>query len=151
MPGSDPPEGDPPPVPLAEAIRTLVAHGIGGHLELTEDTLTIFKTGGIAQLLDVLWIADGMMVKTIPVAAITSVEIIRALLLPDFFRVTYATSPPQTGHYLDDALSENALMMGLVDNRNFFEIRDRIMRSLTSGGRRETNSGAAGLPMASVG
>ena len=70
--------------------------------------------------------------------AITSVEIVRALVLPDFIRFTYASSPPQTGRYLDDALAENALLMNLIDNRNFYEIRDRIVRSQVLTQRRQS-------------
>jgi hypothetical protein len=151
LPGGDPAEAALPPAPAAAAeLRPLVAGGIGGHLELTDDTLTIVKTGAIAQLLDVLWIADGMMEKSIPVAAITSVEIVRALVLPDFIRVTYASSPPQTGRYLDDALAENALMMNLIDNRNFYEMRDRIIRAQASVLRRQTESDAARRVMAGI-
>jgi hypothetical protein len=142
--GGAPGDSGAQPAPAqAKENRPLVAHGLGGHLELTEDTLTIVKGGALAQLLDVLWIADGMMEKTIAVDAITSVEIVRALVLPDFIRVTYATSPPQTGHYLDDALAENALMMNLIDNRTFYEIRDRIIRLRTAAARRRTESETA--------
>jgi hypothetical protein len=141
--GGDSGDAELPPASAASAEnRPLVAVGIGGHLALTEDTLTIVKAGAVAQLLDVLWITDGMMEKTIPVAAITSVEIVRALVLPDFIRVTYATSPPQTGRYLDDALAENALMMNLVDNRKFYEIRDCVVRAQSMATRRQTESDA---------
>jgi hypothetical protein len=91
-----------------------------------------------------------MMVKTIPVAAITSVEIVRALVLPDFIRVTYASNPPQTGRYLDDALAENALMMNLVDNRIFYEIRDRIIRSQSVATRRRVESDADSRMMTGI-
>ncbi len=83
-------------------------------------------------MLDLLWIANGVMEQWIPMSQGTSIEIVRPLVLPSFIRFSYAGSPPQTGHYLDDALAENALIMNLSDHRRFYEIHDRIYRPAAS-------------------
>ena len=133
-------------VPVAERIdvdssnaaafvdRPLVARGIGGHVEIANGEIRIVKDTVIGHLVDLVWFAYGVQEKRIPLSAVTSIEIIRPLILPDVFRVTYSGSPPQTGHYARDALAENALMMNMIDNRSFYDIRDRITQ-LTAFGR----------------
>lgn len=108
----------------------VVAVGLGGRLELTDGSVRIVKGGIIGHLVAFLWFSHGMMEKRIPLAQVTSVEIVTPTLLPDFIRVTYAGSPPQTGRYLADMLAENALAMNVVDNRAFYEIAERIERAI---------------------
>jgi hypothetical protein len=112
----------------------LVARGILGHVELANGEIRIVKHTVLGHLVDLLRHAYGVQEKRIPLSAVTSIEIIRPLILPDIFRVTYAGGPPQTGYYLRDALAENALIMNMFDNRRFFDIRDRVTQ-LTAFGR----------------
>jgi hypothetical protein len=112
----------------------LVARGIFGHVELGNGEIRIVRHTALGHLVDLIWYAYGVQEKRIPLSAVSSIEIIRPLILPDIFRVTYAGGPPQSGHYFRDALAENALMMNMFDNRRFYEIRDRITQ-LTAFGR----------------
>ncbi|MSO65862.1 MAG: hypothetical protein EXQ85_08725 [Alphaproteobacteria bacterium] len=114
----------------ATAEQPLVAVGLGGRLELTDGSLRIVKGGVIGHLVTFLWLQHGMMEKRIALASVTSVEIVTPTFLPDFIRVTYAGSPPQTGRYLADSLAENALVMNVVDNRAFHEIAKRIEQAI---------------------
>jgi hypothetical protein len=127
--------------PAAAHDMPLVATGIGGRLEIGNGEIRIVKNTALGHVIDLLWFAYGVMEKRIPLSEVTSIEIIRPLILPDFFRVTYAGSPPQTGHYLRDALAENALMMNMFDNRGFYAIRDRVTQ-LTAIGRPQGIAGA---------
>ena len=111
----------------------LVALGLGGRVELADGELRIVKGGVLGFLVDLLWLGHGMMVKRLPVAHVTSIEIVRFAVFPNLIRVTYAGSPPQTGGYLADALSENALVMNLLDNRAFYEIMERVVHSSAAG------------------
>ena len=122
----------------------LVATGLGGRLELSDGELRIVKGGVLGALVDLLWLAHGMMEKRIPLIHVTSVEIVRFSILPSVIRVTYAGSPPQTGSYISDALSENALVMNVIDNRAFYEIMARVVRSATAGDVRADDSLASG-------
>jgi hypothetical protein len=119
----------------------LVATGIGGHVELGNGEIRIVKDTVLGHLVDLIWFAYGVQEKRIPLSAVTSIEIIRPLILPDVFRVSYAGGPPQTGHYLRDALAENALMMNMFDNRAFYDVRDRVTR-WTAIGRPQGFAGA---------
>lgn len=118
---------------IARDDGTLVASGLGGRLELTDGELRIVKGGVLGHVVEMLWLAHGVAEKSIPLSHVTSVEIVRPMMLPDFFRVSYAGSPPQTGHYLDDALAENALVMNVVDNRAFYEIAARLQHTIARG------------------
>lgn len=118
---------------LAASDMPLVAIGLGGRVEIVNGEIRIVKNTALGHLIDLIWFAYGVMEKRIPLSEVTSIEIIRPLILPDFFRVTYAGSPPQTGHYLRDALAENALMMNMFDNRAFYEVRDRVTQLASIG------------------
>jgi hypothetical protein len=120
---------------LASAMP-LVATGIGGRLEFANGEIRIIKDNALGHLIDLVWSAYGVAEKRIPLSQVTSIEIVHPLILPDVFRVTYAGSPPLTGHYFRDALAENALMMNMLDNRTFYAVRDRVTR-LTALGRLE--------------
>ncbi|MBI1774048.1 MAG: hypothetical protein HYR63_01750 [Proteobacteria bacterium] len=121
----DPPAAPAPPASALEDLP-LVAIGMGGRIELREGELRIIKDGLFGILLDMLWIANGLMEKRIPLAHVTSIEIVRPLVLPNFIRFSYAGSPPQTGRYLLDAFAENALIMNPLDHRRFYQVRDRL-------------------------
>ena len=139
----------PPPAPASLAVDSdyptttsedlpLVATGLGGRVEFRNGEIRIIKNSAIGHVIDLLLTTYGVMEKRIPLSHVTSIEIVRPLVFPDFFRVTYAGSPPQTGKYLRDALAENAVMMNMFDNRAFYDVRDRIARS-TSAGRPEAS------------
>jgi hypothetical protein len=109
-------------------IPALVAVGIGGRIELVAEQIRLIKGGVFGHAVELLWLGSGVTEKTIPVRAISAVEIVKPLFLPDFIRFSYPGSPPQTGNYIDDALAENALIMSWFDNRAFYEIKARIER-----------------------
>jgi hypothetical protein len=127
---------------LAGAVP-LTAQGLTGRIELTSAEIRIIKDSAFGHIVDLLWFAHGVAEKRIPLSEVTSIEIVRPLLFPEIFRVTYAGSPPQTGHYRQDALAENALIMNLFDNRAFYAIRERVSR-------RTATAGALGAVAAAV-
>jgi hypothetical protein len=112
---------------MSRETPELAASGIGGRVELHRDEVRIVRDGVLGVLADTLWLGNGSIEKRVPLADVTAMEIVRPMLLPSFFRVSYAGSPPQTGHYLTDALAENALIMNLFDHRAFYELQDRVL------------------------
>lgn len=124
---------DPPLHAISASNAPVVAIGIGGRVEFRGGEVRIVKNTAIGHIFDLLWPTYGVMEKRIPLSHVTSVEIVRPLIFPDFIRLTYAGSPPQTGRYLRDALAENALIMNMFDNRSFYDVRDRIARSAAAG------------------
>src|SRR5271170_5235475 len=123
--------GDPRRVSLPPAgavaseseVPLLVAVGVGGRLELAAEQLRLIKGGVFGYAVDLLWLGYGVTEKSIPVRTISAVEIVKPVILPDFIRFSYPGSPRQTGSYIDDALAENALVMGWFDNRAFYQIK----------------------------
>ena len=109
-------------------IPLVVAAGIGGRIELTAEQVRLIKGGVFGHAVELLWLGYGVIEKSIPVRTISAVEIVRPLLLPNFIRFSYPGSPRQTGNYIDDALAENALVMGWFDNRSFYRIKAWIDR-----------------------
>jgi hypothetical protein len=104
----------------------LVAHGVGGRLELSRNQLRIVKGGTWGHLVEALHLGYGMMEKRIFLDQIAAVEIVKLILAPDFIRFSYNGSPVATGHYLDDAFAENALIMNPFDQRKFYALKDRM-------------------------
>ena len=103
-----------------------VAVGIGGRLELAAEQIRLVKGGVFGHAVELLWLGYGVTETSIPVREISAVEIVKPLILPDFIRFSYPGSPRQTGNYIDDALAENALLMGWLDNRVFYRIKKWI-------------------------
>jgi len=113
---------------VATEIPLFVASGIGGRIELTADQIRLIKGGVFGHAVELLWLGYGITEKSIPVRTISAVEIVKPLVMPNFIRFSYPGSPRQTGNYIDDALAENALLMGYVDNRAFYRIKEWIDR-----------------------
>jgi len=105
---------------------TLVAHGIGGRLELSRNQLRIIKGGTWGHIVEVLHLGYGMMEKRIFLDQIAAVEIVKLIIAPDFIRFSYNGSPQATGHYIEDAFAENALIMNPFDQRKFYALKDRM-------------------------
>ncbi len=103
-----------------------VARGMGGCIELFPGELRILRDGYVGFLADLFWVANGAFEKRIPFAQIAAIEIVRPMILPGYIRISYAGGPPQSGHYLEDALGENALIMNPFDHRAFYELQDRV-------------------------
>ncbi|SRR5260221_5185489 len=104
----------------------LVAKGVGGRLELSRNELRIIKDGTWGHLVELLHLGYGLMEKRIFLDQIAAVEIVKMIVAPDFIRFAYNGSPVLTGHYLDDALAENALIMNPFDQRKFYALKDRM-------------------------
>ncbi len=109
-------------------IPLLVAVGIGGRVELTAEHIRLIKGGVFGYAVELLWLGYGVTEKSMPVRTISAVEIVKPLVMPNFVRFSYPGSPRQTGNYIDDALAENALVMGWFDNRAFYRIKAWIDR-----------------------
>lgn len=112
----------------ASEIPLLVADGIGGRLEVTEEQVRLLKGGVFGHAVELLWLGYSVGEKSMPVRTITSVELVEPLFLPNFIRFSYPGSPPLTGSYFRDALAENALIMGWFDNRPFYRIKAWLER-----------------------
>jgi hypothetical protein len=110
----------------ADDPAALVAVGIGGSVELAGDRLRLVKGGVFGHLVELLWLGHGVLDNSIAIERITAVEIVETMLMPSFIRFSYAGSPAPTGHFLGDALAENALVMNLIDNRGFYRVKERI-------------------------
>ncbi len=95
---------------------------------MTAEQIRLIKGGVFGHAVELLWLGYGVTEQSIPVRTISAVEIVKPLLLPNFIRFSYPGSPRQTGNYIDDALAENALVMGWFDNRSFYRIKAWIDR-----------------------
>jgi hypothetical protein len=105
---------------------TLVARGLGGRLELSRNQLRIIKGGTWGHLTEALHLGYGMMEKRIFLDQVAAVEIVKLIIAPDFIRISYNGSPTLTGHYIEDAFAENALIMNPFDQRKFYALKDRM-------------------------
>jgi hypothetical protein len=121
--GGHPLSRDPGGTTTAPEIPLFVAFGIGGRIELGPEQIRLIKGGVFGHAVELLWLGYGVTEKSIAVRTISAVEIVKPLVLPNFIRFSYPGSPRQTGNYIDDALAENALLMGFVDNRAFYRIK----------------------------
>ena len=110
----------------AASAPILIAVGLGGRIELTAEHVQLRKGGVVGHAIKLLWLGHGIAENIIPIRQISSVQIVRPILLPDFIRFSYPGSPPEHGRYLMDALAENALMMNPFDNRAFYAIKDWV-------------------------
>ena len=104
----------------------LVARGLGGRLELSRNEIRIFKNGVWGELVEVLLLGYGIVEKRIFLDQLAAVEIVHIPVFPSFIRFSYQGAPTLTGHYLQDALAENSLLMNVLDNRKFYELKDRL-------------------------
>ena len=104
----------------------LVAYGLGGRIELYPGELRIMRDGLIGFVADLLKLGYGDMEKRVPFGQISSIEIVRPMVFPNFIRVSYAGSPPQTGRYFADAMAENSVILNPLDHRVFYDLQDRV-------------------------
>ncbi len=119
----------------------IVAIGIGGRLELMDDRVRLIKDNVLGTVVNLLGLGYGKVNKTITITEISTISIVRPILVPDFIKFTYPGSPESTGKFLKDAFAENALIMNIVDNRRFYELKDRVdqLRRRTAAGAGKTS------------
>lgn len=104
----------------------LVAVGLGGRLELSRNEIRIIKDGAWGFIFEALWRGYGIVDKRLFLDQVAAVEIVQMMVLPSFIRFSYPGSPPLTGHYIEDALAENSLIMNPFDQRKFHALKARI-------------------------
>ncbi len=111
------------------AVQAPIAalHGMGGHLLLYPDRITIHRHGAWFTAVNLLSHVEREMETTILLRQLVAVHAVRSLLLVQFLRFTYPGAPPETGHYLRDAFAENAFMLSLVDSRPLLAMQARIV------------------------
>jgi hypothetical protein len=117
-----------PAVVVTNGPPLLVAHGIGGRLELYSNCIRIRRDGYVNYLLNWLARRPAFVDTTIPLEEVSSFDIIRPVLFNDFVAVSYAGSPPLTGRSFNDAMAENALLMNFFDNREFYAVKREFQR-----------------------
>jgi hypothetical protein len=130
-----PDEERPPAEPVREPVAVvtngpplMVAHGIGGRLELYDNCMRIRRDGYVNYLLSWLAGRPAFIDTTIPLEEVSSFDIIQPVLFNDFVALAYPGSPPLTGRSSYDAMAENALMMGFFDHREFYAIKREFQR-----------------------
>jgi hypothetical protein len=121
------------PVPKPAAVLTngpllMVAHGIGGRIELHTNCIRIRRDKYVNYLLNWLAGRPAFIDTTIPLEEVASFDIVQPVLLNDFVAIAYPGSPPLTGRSLYDAMAENALLMGFFDNREFYVLKREFQR-----------------------
>jgi hypothetical protein len=104
----------------------MVARGLGGRLELYPDRVRIVRDGYFNYLLAILARRSALIETTIAIEQIAAFDIVHPVLFNDFVFVAYPGSPPLSGHSLQDASAENALLMNFFDNRMFYTIKRQI-------------------------
>lgn len=112
----------------------LVAHGIGGRVELYHHAVRIVRHGYVNFFLTWLAGRTGFVSTVIAIEEISSFDIVEPVFFNDFVSISYPGSPPLTGNTLHDSLAENALIMRFFDNRVFYELRRRyqVIAGLTT-------------------
>jgi hypothetical protein len=108
----------------------LVAKCIGGRIELHGNVLHIYKGGIFGFLVSLFGIQGGFAERIIPLADISAVDCENPPFLPRYIRFSYQGSPPQTGSNLVDMMAENAMIMGLFDNRPLYRIKAKIEETM---------------------
>jgi len=103
----------------------MVAHGIGGRIELYHHAVRIVRHGYVNFLLTWLGGRSAFVDTMIAIGEISSFDIIEPVFFNDFVAISYPGSPRLTGSSLHDCLAENALLMNFFDNREFYAIRRR--------------------------
>jgi hypothetical protein len=121
------PAAEPPKV-VINGPPLMVAHGIGGRLELYDNCIRIRRDGYVNYLLTWLAKRPAFIDTVMPLEEVASFDIIQPVLLNEFVNISYAGSPPLTGRFLYDAMSENSLLMNFFDNREFYEIKRAFQR-----------------------
>jgi hypothetical protein len=121
------------PAPESAVVVTngpplMVAHGIGGRLELYSDCIRIRRDGYVNYLLNWLAGRPAFIDTTIPLEKVSSFDIIQPVLINDFVSIAYPGSPRLTGRSLYDSMAENALLMNFLDNREFYDVKREFQR-----------------------
>ncbi|MFN3077991.1 MAG: hypothetical protein ABT940_14185 [Alphaproteobacteria bacterium] len=106
--------------------EVIVAKGTGGTIELRGNRLRLTRGGLFGFIVTVLGIEGGHVERTIRVSTISSVEIDKPALFFRYIRFSYPGAPQLTGHDTRDMMAENAMLMSLLDNRQFYRIKERI-------------------------
>jgi hypothetical protein len=114
--------------------RLAALHGMGGHLLLHRDSLTIQRHGPWFTAVNLLSHVEREIETTILLRRLVAVHLVRSLLLVQFLRFSYAGAPAPTGHYLRDAFAENAFTYSLVDNRALLAMQARIVDAARAAG-----------------
>ncbi|MEO5375582.1 MAG: hypothetical protein H7840_15145 [Alphaproteobacteria bacterium] len=114
---------------------SLTAKGAGGTIELCGNRLLLTKGGIFGFVVTLLGIEGGYVERTIRVSEVSAVEIDKPALLFRYIRFSYPGSPQLTGNNLRDMMAENAILMSLIDNRKFYEIKKRIEKMMDAGSR----------------
>lgn len=116
-------------------VSALIAKGAGGLIELSGNRLKLTKGGVFGFLATMLGIEGGYVERTIRVSEISAVEIDKPALLFRYIRFSYPGAPQLTGNNLRDMMAENAMLMSMIDNRKFYEVKDRIEAMMDSQSR----------------
>jgi hypothetical protein len=119
-PASPKPEEDPNGQPL------MVAHGVGGRLELYHHSIRINRDGFANYFLSLLAKRPAFVDTTVAIDEVSSFDIVQPLLFNDFVSISYPGSPSLTGRSLWDSMAENALLMNFIDNREFYALKRRF-------------------------
>jgi len=145
VPDEERPPADPAPESAAVVNNgppLMVAHGIGGRIELYNDCIRIRRHGYVNYLLNWLAGRPAFIDTTIPLERVSSFDIIQPVLFNDFVVIAYPGSPPLTGRSLVDAVAEGSLLMNFFDNREFYDLRREFQR-ITARPVLETNRRSA--------
>lgn len=111
---------------------TLIVRGTGCRLELSQNQIRIVKGGIVGLVVTMLGYKGGFLDRTMKVTDISVVEITEPVFLFRYMRFTYPGAPSRNGHNLQDMLAENAVIMSLWDDRNFYKLREQIEKSMNS-------------------
>jgi hypothetical protein len=106
----------------------MVAHGIGGRLELYDNCIRLRRDRYVNYLLNWLAGRPAFIDTSIPLDKVSSFDVIQPVLFNDFVVIAYPGSPRLTGRPLYDAMAENALLMNFFDNREFYAVKRQFQR-----------------------
>lgn len=100
--------------------------GMGGTVRLYADRLEISRHRVVQVFLEHLVHHQPQVDTIIYLDTITAVHVMRPLLFVEYIRFAFAGAPNPMGSYWGDAFADNAIIMNLFDNREFFALVARI-------------------------
>ena len=110
----------------------LVVRGTGCRLELSQNQLRIVKGGIVGLIVTLLGFKGGFIDRTLKVTDISAIEMTEPVFLLRYMRFTYPGAPSRNEHNVHDMLAENAVIMSLWDDRNFYRLRELIEKSMNA-------------------
>ena len=122
--------------PESGSQRVYKARGLGGSIVYDGKIITLHRNSLTALLMSIFKISNAYGTQVISAEKISSVEIIRQTgflkdIFPIYFiRFVYPGSILYDSHSIKSAFVHNTILMSLLDNRDFFQLREAMLADM---------------------